>query len=135
MKRTFVYSTAESPKLIPGRRDFLDFFDLGVADASQGHFSVQVIKTVPGKSVRLTGWHYHDCESQFCYVLKGWVDIAFEDGTSRRMHVGDSFYIPGGVRHNESAISDDYELLEVVVPPNMTTQECDPPEAFKKSEA
>ena len=29
-----------------------------------------------------TGWHYHTCEGQFVYVLKGWVDLEFEGGES-----------------------------------------------------
>jgi uncharacterized protein YjlB len=40
---------------------------------------------------------------------------------------GDSIFIPGGLRHNETATSDDFQILEVSVPADMGTQPCDPP--------
>ena len=29
---------------------------------------------------RATGWHYHTCEMQFVYILKGWVRDAYQTG-------------------------------------------------------
>ena len=60
-------------------------------------------------------------------ALKGWVDLEFEGGTRLRVSAGESIYIPGGLRHNEIATSDDFEILEVSVPADMGTQPCDPP--------
>jgi quercetin dioxygenase-like cupin family protein len=79
-----------------------------------------------------TGWHYHVCESQFVYALRGWVDLAFEDGSTVRVKAGESIYIPGGLKHNELATSDDFQILEVSVPAEMATESCDPPAGFKK---
>jgi quercetin dioxygenase-like cupin family protein len=45
---------------------------------------------------------------------------------------GESIYIPGGLKHNEIATSDDFEILEVSVPAEMGTESCDPPAGFKK---
>ena len=61
-----------------------------------------------------TGWHYHECDLQFVYVLKGWVDLAFEDGRVERCDAGTSLAIPPGMVHNELACSPDFEALEVV---------------------
>jgi uncharacterized protein YjlB len=61
------------------------------------------------------------------YALKGWVDLEFEDGTRLRVSAGESIYIPGGLRHNEIATSDDFEILEVSVRAAMGTAPCDPP--------
>ena len=35
-----------------------------------------------------TGWHYHVCDHQLVYMLKGWVDLEFEDGTKVRLMPG-----------------------------------------------
>ena len=74
-----------------------------------------------------TGWHYHVCEAQFVYALKGWVDLEFEDGRRIRLQAGESLLIPGGLRHNETATSEEFELLEVSVPGEMGTVPCDRP--------
>ena len=123
------HATAESAPFVPGRRDFLKYRDLGVTEASQGRMRAQV--TVATGTMRQTGWHYHICESQFVYALKGWVDLEFEDGRKIRVKAGDSLYIPGGLRHNEVGMSEDFEILEVSVPADMGTKACDPPARMK----
>ena len=74
-----------------------------------------------------TGWHYHECEGQFVYALKGWVDLEFETGETLRIQAGESLFIPGGLKHNEIATSDDLEILELSIPAEMGTVPCDPP--------
>jgi mannose-6-phosphate isomerase-like protein (cupin superfamily) len=124
--RTLAYATPETAPLVPGRREFFKYRDLGVTGASQGHMRAQVTTAIRGMT-QPTGWHYHLCESQFVYALRGWVDLEFEDGTQLRVTAGQSIYIPGGLRHNELATSDDFEILEVSVPADMGTQSCAPP--------
>ena len=118
------------PVLVKGRREFFKYRDLGVADASDGTMRAQVMMASQGMS-RPTGWHYHECDGQFVYVLKGWVDLQFEDGRAIRIEEGDSLFIPGFLRHNEIRTSDALEILEVSVPGKMGTTPCDPPEGFK----
>jgi len=113
--------------MVPGRRDFFEYLDLGVKGASQGQLMAQVMRTKKGLS-EPTGWHYHVCESQFVYALKGWVDLEFESGETVHLQAGESLFIPGGMRHNETATSDDLEILEICVPAAMGTVPCDPPE-------
>ena len=74
-----------------------------------------------------TGWHYHACEGQFIYVLKGWVDLEFETGEKKRVNQGDSMFIPGGMRHNETATSKELEILELSIPADMGTVPTEPP--------
>ena len=62
----------------------------------------QVMSAVTGMT-QPTGWHYHVCEGQFVYALKGFVELEFEDGTQCRLEPGDSCFIPGGMKHNEIA--------------------------------
>lgn len=119
------YATAETAPFVPGRRDFLKYRDLGVTDASKGRMRAQI--TVATGAMRPTGWHYHVCESQLVYAVRGWVDLQFEDGRKIRVKAGESVYIPGGFKHNETAMSDDFEILEVSVPAEMGTKACEPP--------
>ncbi len=122
-----VATKATSP-FVKGRRDFLKYRDLGVTAASGGQMRAQVMSAITGMT-EPTGWHYHVCEGQFVYTLAGWVELEFEDGTKCRLETGDSCFIPGGMRHNETGASDDLELLELSVPADMGTVPCDPPAA------
>jgi quercetin dioxygenase-like cupin family protein len=115
------------PVLVKGRREFFKYRDLGVAEASGGNMRAQVMMASQGMS-RPTGWHYHECDGQFIYIIKGWVDLEFEDGQKLRVQGGESLFIPGGLRHNETATSDTLEILEVSVPADMGTVACEAPE-------
>ena len=118
------------PRLVKGRREFFSYRDLGVAEGSAGVLRAQVMKSSKGMS-EPTGWHYHECDGQFVYILKGWVDLQFEDGRTVRVEEGDSLFIPGYLRHNEIATSEEMEILEVSTPGAMGTRPCDPPDSFK----
>ena len=117
----------EDPVMVPGRRDFLQYRELGVTAASGGSIRAQVTSATQGLS-EPTGWHVHLCEGQFVYMLSGWVDLAIAGGRVERMKAGDSFYIPGGTPNNEIATSDKFELLEVSIPADMGTETCDAPD-------
>jgi uncharacterized cupin superfamily protein len=121
-------ASAKAPKFTQGRRDFFKYRDLGVESASDGWMRAQVMTALSGMT-RPTGWHYHVCEGQFVYTLKGWVELEFADGTQCRLEAGDSCFIPGGMPHNELRTSDDVEILEVCLPASMGTVPCEPPAA------
>jgi mannose-6-phosphate isomerase-like protein (cupin superfamily) len=123
------HACRSEPVLVKGRRDFFTYRDLGVAEASAGALRAQVMASSQGMS-RPTGWHYHECDGQFVYILKGWVDLQFEDGRTLRIEEGDSLFIPGYLRHNEIRTSETMEILEVSCPGQMGTTPCDPPEGF-----
>ena len=120
------HATPETAQIIKGRREFFAYHDLGVTGATNGRMRAQVMKSTQGLS-EPTGWHYHVCEQQFVYMLKGWVDLVFEDGRQIRLSAGDSLMIPGGLRHNETATSEEMDALEVSVPAEFGTVPCDPP--------
>ena len=104
----------------PGRRPFFKYRDLGLEEASNGRMRAYHSSAIAGM-VEPTGWHYHTCEMQFVYVLKGTIVLEFEDGTVGTFGPGDSLFIPGGVRHNEIYASEDKETLEVSVPGKIGT--------------
>ena len=124
--RTLAHASVGTAPQVAGRRDFFVYRDLGVTEASLGQLRAQTVTAVRGMT-EPTGWHYHVCEGQFVYALKGWVDLEFETGEKIRVEQGDSLFIPGGMRHNETAASDDLEILELSVPAEMGTVACDPP--------
>jgi mannose-6-phosphate isomerase-like protein (cupin superfamily) len=125
-KMKVAVTSAKQPDYVEGRRDFFKYRDLGVTGASEGWMRAQVMSAVRGMT-QPTGWHYHVCEGQFVYALKGFVELEFEDGTQCRLEAGDSCFIPGGMKHNEIRTSDDVEILEVCLPATMGTVPCDPP--------
>jgi mannose-6-phosphate isomerase-like protein (cupin superfamily) len=117
-------TSAKQPDYVEGRRSFFKYRDLGVTGASSGWMRAQVMQAVTGMT-EPTGWHYHVCEGQLVYALKGFVELEFEDGTQCRLEAGDSCFIPGGLKHNELRTSDDVEILEVCLPANMGTVPCE----------
>lgn len=123
---TLAHATPTSAPEVPGRRAFFKYRDLMVASATGGQMRAQVMSSSRGLS-EPTGWHYHTCEAQFVYALRGWVDLEFEDGRQIRLQAGESLLIPGGMKHNETATSEEFELLEVTMPGEMGTVPCDKP--------
>ena len=114
--KSFVSTTPYSP----GRRPFFRYRDLGLEGATGGRMRAYHNTSIAGMT-EPTGWHFHICEMQFVYVLKGKLTIEFEDGTVATFTAGDSFFIPGGVRHNETYVSEDKETLEISVPGKIGT--------------
>ena len=118
-------ATKKDARYVTGRRAFFKYRDLGVSDATNGRMRAQVTSTTAPMD-RETGWHYHVCEMQFVYMLKGWADLEFAGGKKVRLEAGDSVMIPGGMPHQEVRTSEDFEILEVSVPADMGTESCDP---------
>jgi len=128
VKGKFVVARASSPDYVKGRRDFFKYRELGVTGASEGDMRAQVTIGTQGLT-RPTGWHYHVCDGQFIYMLKGWVELEFEGSGTVRLEAGDSAYIPGNLPHNEIRAADELEILEISVPAAMGTKPCDAPKA------
>lgn len=74
-----------------------------------------------------TGWHTHQCDAQFVYVLVSWAELEFADGELLVLEAGDSILIPSDTPHNETRTSDIFEILEVSIPADMGTKPCQAP--------
>ena len=109
-----------------GRREFLRYRDVGLAAATGDRFRMLGMQS-SGKNDE-TGWHYHICDMQFVYVLKGWVELEFENGRTEKLVAGSFASIPGGMLHNEKNLSDDLEVLEICSPAAMGTIATAPPQ-------
>lgn len=116
LRKSFVDETP----FIAGRRPFFRYRDLGLEAASSGRIRCNHTSSIAGM-LEPTGWHYHTCEMQFAFIIKGTVVIEFEDGTVATFRAGDSMFIPGGVRHNEIYVSEDKESIELSLPGKMGT--------------
>ena len=122
-----VVARASDPEMVQGRREFFSYRELGVTKATDGKMRAQVTIATQGLSEE-TGWHVHLCDGQFVYILEGWVDLEFAGGRKERIVAGDSIFIPGETPHNETATSDEFQILEVSIPADMGTEPCEKPD-------
>lgn len=103
-----------------GLRGYFEYRDLGIKRATRGRLITHVIRARPGKAPH-GDWHYHDCNMQFVYVVKGWVRMEYEGLGKVLMKAGSCFYQPPRIRHRELAHSKNVEMIEVVSPANFKT--------------
>jgi mannose-6-phosphate isomerase-like protein (cupin superfamily) len=110
-----------------GRRDFFEFCDLGIATATNGDFGFKVCRSKGDGEAPSSGWHYHPCNLQVLYCLRGWVKLAFANGDVIKLEAGMCMNIPPGTIHNEIEFSDDFENLEFASPAEMVNIAVDDP--------
>jgi quercetin dioxygenase-like cupin family protein len=114
-----------------GLRGYFEYRDLGIERATRGKVVAHVIRARPGKAPH-GQWHRHDCDAQFVYVLKGWVELEYEGVGKVMMRAGTCFYQPPRIRHREIRHSKDVEMLEVVAPADFETRDANPPPARRR---
>jgi mannose-6-phosphate isomerase-like protein (cupin superfamily) len=120
----FSTSFAKDAKYQDGLRDFLEYRDLGVTDATGGQFHAHVmrVKDDAGEfDLHTTGLHQHHLDFQMIYILKGWIRFTYEGRGEFTFGPGDCCMQPAGIVHNELDCSDDLELLEITSPANYKT--------------
>ena len=130
--RRFSVSHRKSSKFVRrGLRGYFEYRDLGIKRATRGKVVAHVIRARPGKAPH-GEWHMHDCDAQFVYVLKGWVELEYEGVGKVTMRAGSCFYQPPRIRHREIRHSKDIEMLEVVAPADFETLDAKPPASRKR---
>ena len=123
-EQKFCTSLAKDAKYEDGLRGFMEYRDLGIADATGGRFRAHVIRIKDGAGdfeLHTTGLHRHDLDFQMFYVLKGWIRFTYEDQGEHTFGPGDCCMQPAGIVHNELDCSDDLELLEITSPAKYET--------------
>lgn len=103
-----------------GLRAFMQYRDLGLRRATGGLMRAEHIRVV-AKSGMKTGWHCHDLDFQFVYVLKGYVTFVTEDGETVTLRAGDCAHLPALYRHDEIAFAPDFEVVEITAPADVRT--------------
>jgi uncharacterized cupin superfamily protein len=99
-----------------GLRAYSAYRDLGVAAATGGLATAQVIRMTAPFCDSMSQRHHHDVQFQLVYVLKGWFKTDFEGQGPQLMGVGACWTQPPGIRHTVLGWSDDCELLEIILP-------------------
>ncbi len=120
----FSASFAKDAKYQDGLRDFLEYRDLGIADASGGQFRAHVMRVKENAGdfdLHTTGLHRHHLDFQMIYILKGWIRFTYEGQGEHTFGPGDCCMQPAGIIHNELDCSDDLELLEITSPAKYET--------------
>lgn len=109
-----------------GLREYFEYRDLGIRDATNGHAVMHVIRARKGTNA--TGeWHRHEVGLQLVYVLRGWARFEYEGVGEVLMETGTCVHQPPGIRHRELAHSEDFEVLEIVTPADFRTESVPPP--------
>lgn len=103
-----------------GLRAFMQYRDLGLRHATGGLMRAEHIRVV-GKSDMKTGWHCHDLDFQFVFVLKGHVRFITEDGETVTLRAGDCAHLPAFYRHDEIEFAPDFEVVEITAPADVKT--------------
>ena len=107
-----------------GLRDFFEYRDLGIAEASDGRFGAHVIRARPGHAGG-GDKHKHELDFQMVYVLNGWVRFWYEGAGEVLLQPHSCVYQPPGIPHREIEHSADLQLIEFTAPARFGTQTLD----------
>ena len=102
-----------------GLRDFFEYLDLGISDATKGKVIAQIVRAKNPPEIG-TGWHVHEAEFHIVFMLKGWAKFMYEDKETL-VSAGDCVHQAPGIRHFLFDYSPDMEYLEVVGPADFTS--------------
>ena len=130
---TLTFAELAEDKFKQGRRSFLLARDLKIGEATNQKFGINHNRLTG--AIISTGWHYHPINLQIIYVMKGWIDLAFEDGQVIRIAEGGCMNIPPGMIHNEVGSSDEMDVLEISSPAKITTVNVPAPAGMPESYA
>ena len=119
-KQKFNVSVAENASYKDGLRDFLEYRDLGISEASNGDYKAHILRVKKNfkgdQEMHTTGFHKHMVDFQMYYVLNGWVKFIYDGEGELTFKKGDCVMAPGAIKHNELSCSDDFEALELLSP-------------------
>jgi quercetin dioxygenase-like cupin family protein len=111
-----------------GRWGFFEYRDLGISEPTADAVRMSVTRvSKAGVPKSQTGWHYHECDLQVIYMLEGWADLGVAGVGVIRLEKGSCIQIPRGQVHNELAMSDDMEAIELSLPTDIRTVKVDAP--------
>ncbi len=114
-----------SPWRSDGLRDFFQYRDLGIAEATSGLVLAQLVRAnkAPEKG---TGWHRHEADFHIVIMVKGWARFMYDD-VETLVEAGDCVHQKPGIVHYLFDYSPDMEYLEIVGPAEFKTVEAEPP--------
>lgn len=114
-------SHAKDAQWTTGLRPYFKYRDLGIKDATEGKVMAHVIRAEQPCEEPM-GYHSHVLDFQWNYLLNGWARLDFEDIGEIRVEAGDAWYQPSGIKHELLEYSDDFEVIEITMPADFSTQ-------------
>ncbi len=98
-------------------RPGLQVRDLGLRAATGGLMQARHVRaTAAGGGI---GWHCHDHDFHFLYLLQGTLETLTQDGASLTLRAGDCVHLPALYRHHDIAHSADFAMVEITAPADM----------------
>ena len=119
-KGKYHVSHARDSRFVGGLRDYFEYRDLGMVEATRGKVRAQVIRPT-GPFEKPGDLHYHNLDFQMVYVLKGWARVHFDGVGEVRFEEGSCMYQEPGIHHRVLEYSDDYTVIEITVPAEFET--------------
>ena len=118
----YVHSEQDDAVWTTGLRSIFEYRDLGIRAGTDGDYVAQVIRAVGREDGdRIHQWHYHACDFQMVFILKGWARFEYEGVGERTLRAGDCVNQVPGHKHREIECSEDLEMLEIVSPADFET--------------
>ena len=125
-KQDLAFNHAKDREFGPGLRRAALHADLGGAEATGGQFRARVIpvNTDRHSEQGTTGMHRHDPDFQFNHVISGSITFVIEGvEVELTFNAVDPYLLPSKILHDETWLSDDYQVLEIDAPANAGTQQ------------
>ena len=123
VQKVSVVSATDTKFESGGLRDYLQYRDLGIREATGGQYHAHIIRANGNCQEGGTGRHAHRLDFQMNYVLKGWVKMWIEGAGEVRIEQGGCWLQPPGVPHSLEGFSEDAEWMEITAPAEFTTEE------------
>ena len=102
----------------PWRMSGFEARDIGIATATDGLAGVRVARSVGQSQPEFV---FHNADLLFMFLLNGSAELNCDQMDSELLTAGDSFIIPGVLKHSLSGCSEDIEILEVALPAEFNT--------------
>ena len=90
-----------------GLRDFFEYRDLGIADATKGKVVAHLVRA-KNPPTEGTGWHRHIADFHIVVMTKGWARFMYEDKETL-VEAGDCVHQRPGITHYLFDYSPDME--------------------------
>ena len=109
----FIRHEAAKAEWKPWRMEGFEARDIGIATATDGLAGVHVARPVGQPHSEFVS---HDADLLFTFLLNGSAEFNCDQKDSELLTAGDSFIVPGNMKHSLSKCSEDMEILEVALP-------------------
>jgi uncharacterized RmlC-like cupin family protein len=122
-KPNIVVTRAETAEWTPkGLRAFLEYRDLGLAEATNGRFGMTIGRAIrkfePGTAAPR---HTHDVGFHVIFVMRGWFRSEFEGMGEVVLRAGDCLSYEGEIPQQHIEYSDDFQVMQITMPADYRT--------------